>query len=159
MSPWWPLLSLLSWCPVFQSNHCNWLRLRVNDIQMSCRGLIIHPKEPGVWVTKVLFVNFSVSKIFDLAKVPVRFFESHSYLTDVTTAKLRWHLCSIWVKSTSTKTQRSAKRVRISGDALCGTLGFYLLSGRTSYHKILWSLKATRFGFKLFQSLWNLTGN
>ena len=36
--------------------------------------------------------------------------------------------------------------------------GLYLLSRRTSYSKILWSLEAVRFRFKLFQSLWNLTG-
>ena len=29
--------------------------------------------------------------------------------------------------------------------------GLYLLSGRTSYRKISWSLKAARFGFRLFQ--------
>ena len=23
MSPWWPSLGLLSWCPVFKSSHCN----------------------------------------------------------------------------------------------------------------------------------------
>ena len=36
--------------------------------------------------------------------------------------------------------------------------GLYLLSGKTSYPKISWSLEAARFGFKLFQSLWNLAG-
>ena len=35
---------------------------------------------------------------------------------------------------------------------------FYSLSGKTSYRKISWSLEAARFGFKLFQSLWNLAG-
>ena len=38
------------------------------------------------------------------------------------------------------------------------TLGLYSLSGKTSYRKISWSLEAARFGFKHFQSLWNLTG-
>ena len=33
--------------------------------------------------TKVMFVHFSVSKILNNAKVPVSFFESHSYLTGV----------------------------------------------------------------------------
>ena len=37
-------------------------------------------------------------------------------------------------------------------------LGLYILSGQSSHHKILWSLEATRFGFRLFQSLFNLTG-
>ena len=50
--------------------------LHQNELEMESR----------VGVTKALFANFSVSKIFDLAKVPVRFFESHSYLTGVTAA-------------------------------------------------------------------------
>ena len=37
-------------------------------------------------------------------------------------------------------------------------LGLYSLSGKTSYGKISGSLEAARFGFRLFQSLWNLTG-
>ena len=36
--------------------------------------------------------------------------------------------------------------------------GLYSLSGKTSYHKISWRLKAARFGVKLFLSLWILTG-
>ena len=36
--------------------------------------------------------------------------------------------------------------------------GLYSLSGKTSYRKISWSLEAARFEFRLFQSLWNLTG-
>ena len=47
---------------------------------------------PGAGVTKAPFANFSVSKFFDLAKVPVRFPESHAYLTGVTAAELRRHL-------------------------------------------------------------------
>ena len=43
-------------------------------------------------VTKAPFVNFSVSKIFEHAKTPLRFFESHSYLSGVTAAELRRHL-------------------------------------------------------------------
>ena len=39
-----------------------------------------------------------------------------------------------------------------------GKLGLYSLSGKTSYHKISWSLEAARFGFRLFQLVWNLTG-
>ena len=38
------------------------------------------------------------------------------------------------------------------------TLGLYSLSAKTSYCKISWSLEGARFGFRLFQSLWNLTG-
>ena len=36
--------------------------------------------------------------------------------------------------------------------------GLFSLSRRTSYHKTSWSLKPMRFGFRFFQSLWNLTG-
>ena len=49
----------------------------------------------GVGVTKAPFVNFSVSKIFDLAKVYVILLESHSYLTGVTAAELRRHPSNI----------------------------------------------------------------
>ena len=38
------------------------------------------------------------------------------------------------------------------------TQGFYSLSRKTSYRKISWSLEVARFGFRLFQLLWNLTG-
>ena len=53
------------------------------------------PSRSGVGVTKAPFVNFSVSKIFDLAKVPVIFFESLSYLTGITAAQLRRYLSNI----------------------------------------------------------------
>ena len=52
-------------------------------------------KRTGVGVTKAPFVNFSISRIFDLAKVPVRLFASHSYLTGVTAAELRQHLSNM----------------------------------------------------------------
>ena len=42
---------------------------------------------PGVGATKAPLVNFSVSKILDLAKVPLRSFESHLYLTGATAAE------------------------------------------------------------------------
>ena len=49
----------------------------------------------GVGVTKAPFINFSVSKIFDLAKLLLRLFESHLYLTGATAAELRRHLSNI----------------------------------------------------------------
>ena len=49
----------------------------------------------GMGVTKAPFVNFSVSKIFVVAKVPLRLFESHLYLTGATAAELRRHLSNI----------------------------------------------------------------
>ena len=52
-------------------------------------------KRPGMGVTKAPFVNFSVSKMFDLAKVPAILFTSHSYLTGVTAAELRQYLSNM----------------------------------------------------------------
>ena len=37
-------------------------------------------------------------------------------------------------------------------------MGLYSLSERTSYRKISRSVEVARFGFRLFQSLWHLTG-
>ena len=48
--------------------------------------------ETDVGVTKSPLNNFFVKQIFDPAKVPVKFFTSHSYLTGVTTAELWRHL-------------------------------------------------------------------
>ena len=50
---------------------------------------------PGVGVTKAPFVNFSVSKILVLPKVPFKLCESHLYLTGATAAELRRHLSNI----------------------------------------------------------------
>ena len=47
---------------------------------------------------------------------------------------------------------------KISTQLFRDILGLYSLSRETSYHKISWSLEVARFGFKLFQSLWNLAG-
>ena len=44
------------------------------------------------------------------------------------------------------------------GKCRCRSQGLYSLSGKTSYCKVSWSLEAARFGFKLFQLLWNLAG-
>ena len=38
----------------------------------------------------------------------------------------------------------------------CPTLGLCSLSGLLSYHKIAWSLEAARFGFRVFQLLWQV---
>ena len=69
---------------------CNCLSFA--QVKLDIPGFIL---SSGVGVTKAPFVNFSVSKIFDLAKAHVRFFESHSYLTGVTAAELRRHLPNI----------------------------------------------------------------
>ena len=49
----------------------------------------------GVWGNKLSVRNFSVMKVSDLANVRVRSFKSHSYLTGITLAKLRWHLADV----------------------------------------------------------------
>ena len=67
---------------------------RHSDLKLGAM-YVMTATHPGVGVTKALFVNFSVSKIFDFAKVPGRFFESHSYLAGVTAAELRRHLPNI----------------------------------------------------------------
>ena len=54
-----------------------------------------HSYPSGVGVTKAPFVNFSISKIFDLAKVNHRSFESHSYLTGIAAAQLRRYLSNM----------------------------------------------------------------
>ena len=58
---------------------------------------LVHWKKAGPEAggTKALFVNFSFSIIFDLAKVSVKLFKSHSYLTGVPAAELRRHLSNI----------------------------------------------------------------
>ena len=43
-------------------------------------------RKPGVGVTKAPFFNFSVNKHLDPAKIPVKLFAPHSYLTSVTAA-------------------------------------------------------------------------
>ena len=61
------------------------MRIGVDNI---CGKTGIKYSRVGVGVTKAMFVNFSDKDIFDLTKVHDRFFESLSYLTGVTTAKL-----------------------------------------------------------------------
>ena len=56
---------------------------------------------PGWGLLKLHLVILSASKIFDLAKVPIRISKSHSYLTGVTAAQLRRHLSNINVISNS----------------------------------------------------------
>ena len=53
----------------------------------------------------------------------------------------------------ATRTYRSVNRTF----SLSRRHGLYSISGRTSNCKISWSLGVTRFVFRLFQSLWNLT--
>ena len=67
----------------------------VRHLDICSKYIINSVYRPGVGVTKAPFANFSVSKIFNLAKVPVRFPESHSHLTGVTAAELRRHLPNI----------------------------------------------------------------
>ena len=61
--------------------------------QMSSSNDFFVRAKLGWGVLKPPFVNYSLSKIFDFAKVTVRFFESHSYLTGITRAEL-WRYLS-----------------------------------------------------------------
>ena len=80
------------WNPTKQSLTISaWIMESHNTLIGRCAEVRIYTST-GVGVTKAPFANFSVSKIFSLAKVPVRFPESHSYLTGVTAAELRRHL-------------------------------------------------------------------
>ena len=67
----------------------------VNQFENAVCNIVAILFKPGVGVTKAPFVNFSVSKIFVLAKVPLTLFESHLYLTGATAAELRRHLSNI----------------------------------------------------------------
>ena len=49
----------------------------------------------GVGVTKAALVNFSIINIFDLTKVPLKWYESYSYLINATAAELQWHLSNM----------------------------------------------------------------
>ena len=62
----------------------NGARLSVTQLveyMMELRNHLLQFCRPGTEVTKVPFVNFSVNKIFDLAKVLIKFLKSHSYLS------------------------------------------------------------------------------
>ena len=85
---WWYWFSHTSW--LYDHTGCSY---GIPDCLASNQRL--RQTYPGVGVTKAPFVNFSASKIFDLAEVPVRFFVSHSYLPGVTAAQLRRHLANI----------------------------------------------------------------
>ena len=63
-------------------------------------------------------------------------------------------LFSLWIS----KLHRVAKASILYNNPGVVDQCLYSLSGRTSYHKISWSLEAARLGFRRFQSFWNLTG-
>ena len=63
----------------------------------------------------------------------------------------------IYVMSQQDACQRKQTRIQIPVLSF-PPRGLYSLKGRTSYHKISWSLEAARFSVRLLRSLWNLTG-
>ena len=78
------------------------MRMRIFSVgNMSTRynslELLVSDRHCSSWVgvTKAPFFNFSAREFFDRAKLHGRFFKSHSYLTDVTPAKLQWHLSNM----------------------------------------------------------------
>ena len=76
-----------------RKNYANYAK-KLRKTAQYCVNSYAKPSS-GLGVTKAPFVNFSVSKIFNLAEVPVRLFVSHSYLTGVTAAELRQHLSNM----------------------------------------------------------------
>ena len=98
------------WCMLFSNTPMtsidkyirhNWKGVDVRHLGVMHCFFYVSTCQPGVGVTKAPFVNFSISKILDMTKVHAMFFESHSYLTGVTAAQLRWHLPNINMISNS----------------------------------------------------------
>ena len=95
---WMVMVQLIHYSPVITHGHFLPKSHNAHPIPCPCKGKVwgvycefkVHSMfhflicSTGVGVTKAPFVNFPVSKICDLAKISVRFFESHSYLTGVT---------------------------------------------------------------------------
>ena len=101
--------------------------------------------------------------------------QTHSIITFASWTCYMFELPSLWVFATSLVSTSIISPMDVTNsqwllnkfivywmlfvdNGLQCILGLYSLSGRTSYRKISWSLEATRFGFILFQSFWNLTG-
>ena len=63
------------------------------DIEMTLvvqmKGSFVLGVGGGGGVTKASFVNFPISNIFDLAKVLLRLFESHLYLTGTNLSNIK----------------------------------------------------------------------
>ena len=72
----------------------------------------------------------------------------HYHVTNASQASSKFKLCALLLH----------QYLNCSFYSRLSLQGLYSLSGKTSYRKISWSLEAARFGFKLFQSLWNLAG-
>ena len=93
---WWIPINLvtdkLAYVRVITRVYCTYKQHQIY-IYMHWFNFIFSPLwywslRPGMGVTKAPLVNFSVSKIFHLAKVPAIFFESLSYLTGMTAAAI-----------------------------------------------------------------------
>ena len=80
-----------AWMPT--STYWGRWRAKIGGLWPSRENILI--EHTGVGFAKAPFVNFSISKIFDLAKVHLKLFESHLYLTGATAAELRRHLPNI----------------------------------------------------------------
>ena len=102
---------------------------------------------PGVGVTKALFVNFSVSIIFDTAKVTVTFLATHSYLTGVTAAELRQHLSTMNVIFNVLwwcwKIRKITKQRKLASEPPTTGPGKFYLPGDAYCYGILFSMEET----------------
>ena len=89
--PWWWRSNQAKYVKIYITR--NWWYINNNTKQHKAMWSCTFCS--GVGATKAPFVNFSESTILDLAKVPVRFYESLSYLTDIAAAELRRYLINI----------------------------------------------------------------
>ena len=84
------------WCSICRGLSIGTIKIPFGvELQYSLRVKSMRFKAPGMELTKAPFIYFCLSKIFDLAKVLVKFLQSHLYLTSATAAQLQWHLSNI----------------------------------------------------------------
>ena len=74
----------------------HWRNRKLSTYLLPIRTLeyqLLH--ESAAWLLKIRPLIFSARDVFDFSKVPVRSFESHSYLSGVAAAILQWHLTNM----------------------------------------------------------------
>ena len=70
----------------------------------------------------------------------------------------QWKLVNLNIFLTEVSSLGVFKKYHWFRSWLCGEQGLVLISDKTSYRKISWSLEATRLVFRIVRLLWNLTG-
>ena len=144
-------------------NICIFYRFCLNQI-CSCKGLS-NMKSSKILYPRLSYVRYQLSIVMLITKVtaasvPEIFGWCLSlYSTRIDTCSLNL-LCwgFFFVKEIGRLNELSALSTLRCAHTSYPTHALYSLSGRTSYRKTPWSLEDARFEFRLFQSLWNLTG-